>query len=66
MRRTSRTERREEVAAACFLTAALSSAFSCSPTGFEGVVGAGLRYRAAGVEDIAVVGQEMVVVAFGR
>lgn len=58
MRRTSRKERRFEVAAACCLTAALSSALSCSPTGLGplegGAAAAGFRYR-AGV-DIVVVG----------
>lgn len=49
MRRTSRTERRFDVAAACCLTAALSSALSCSPTGLGSLgaaAAAGFRYRA--------------------
>lgn len=59
MRRTSRKERRFEVSTACCLTAALSSALSCSPTGLGSLRDAavvGLRYR-AGV-DIVVVGCE--------
>jgi hypothetical protein len=67
MRRTSRTESREDVAAACCCTAALSSAFSCSPTGLLGGEDVpGLRYRAA--EDMVVVlgGADVYIEVFAQ
>jgi hypothetical protein len=59
MRRISRTERRDDVAAACCLTACFSSALSFSPTELGAVVGgegvlsvAWRRYRAADIVEV--------------